>query len=372
MDHLTAELVAECFPKDTSRQLYSLCKEFATDLIIEGYAGIYGILHAAVAVGNTNHVIKLLQNKMLNKMLDTMFYNKLIKLACEHGHIDIIKILLVDNRIDPFDVESDDDYMQCPIMLANENFHFDIVKLLLNDTRYNNLDRWYYEEYINDILYNASENGYINMVKFVVENYPFCIPKWNDIIIDKYKNNRFIDLNCAKDYLDILQITLSHPNFRLNTADVNNDNFYYNELNEASENDTELLRVLLLIPNIIVDEHEINHAVTNNNIENLKLLLAYDGINLDREYDTDPTRTSIYIAGTFNNIEMIKLLLTAGKDPSLNENEALLYALENNNLEISKLLMSDTRVINIMYNEEAKSFLEFAGVDISDQNLWLV
>ena len=69
---------------------------------------------------------------------------------------------------------------------------------------------------------------------------------------------------------------------------------------------------------------------------------------------------------------MIKLLLTAGKDPSLNENEALLYALENNNLEISKLLLSDTRVINTIYNEEAKSFLEFAGVDISDQNLWLV
>ena len=386
MDYLTAQLVAGCFPQKTSIQLFSLCKEFATDPIIEGYAANNGILNGAAAVGNINHVKKLLQNKMINLTIT----NKPIRLACEYGHINIVKILLDDNRMNPFDITSDDyndEYIECPIMVANENCHFDIIKLLLNDVRYNDLDNWSYKKYVNDILHNASINGNINMVQFIVEKFTVCRPRWDDRIIDNYKNNRYIHPKCAKDYLDILQTILTHPNFELDPDNINHHhNSYYTETIDASGNDTELLKVLLLLPNKNINYAEINSAISNNNIINLKLLLAYNRINLEDDYDIDPRRTSIYIACTFNNIEMIKLLLNIGRDPSLNNNEALYYAIKNNNFEIIQLLMLDSRVINTMNNnnriskllrmkendKEAKLFLESAGVDISDPNVWLV
>ena len=93
-----------------------------------------------------------------------------------------------------------------------------------------------------------------------------------------------------------------------------------------------------MLPNKNINYAEINSAISNNNIINLKLLLAYNRINLEDDYDIDPRRTSIYIACTFNNIEMIKLLLNIGRDPSLNNNEALYYAIKNNNFEIITII----------------------------------
>jgi len=344
MNYLIGEFVSELYP-DISHKVYSLSKEFADDYVIEGYAGNNGILNAAVASGDTNHVIKLLKNKLVNPSINN---NKTLKLACEHGNFNVVQILLEDDRINPFAIFSTDHYSESPIMKANKECHFKIVEILLMDKRFDKLDNLYKNIYVNDILENASINGNINMVQYIVDKYPDCIPKWNDYIIDEYYEYRY--LYCAKDYLNILKIILTHPNFDI---DGFNDS-YVGAIHEAINNDDiELLKVLLLKYGMPIDGCEISIAVRNNNIEHLKLIIAYQDIDFN-EYEYEPTETDIYIACTFQNLDIIKLLIEIGRDPSINNNQAYYYALNNNMNEIAEYLLTDKRVADTIINKRRR------------------
>jgi hypothetical protein len=92
MNYLIGQFVSELHP-DISHIIYSLSTEFADDYTIEGYAGNNGILNAAVALGKTNHVKRLLDNKLVNPSIDK---NKTLKLACKYGNFNLVEYVVKD------------------------------------------------------------------------------------------------------------------------------------------------------------------------------------------------------------------------------------------------------------------------------------
>lgn len=82
------------------------------------------ILEISVESGLTNFVKLLLKKYKTNN-------NNAIIIACNNGHLDIVKILLDDGRIDPAVLDNE------AIIIAARNGHYEIVKLLMNDTRVN-------------------------------------------------------------------------------------------------------------------------------------------------------------------------------------------------------------------------------------------
>jgi ankyrin repeat protein len=62
-----------------------------------------------------------------NLFLDINKVNKLFQFACKFGYINIVKLLLLDDRVDPGANDN------CAIRLASKNGHLEIVKLLLSD-----------------------------------------------------------------------------------------------------------------------------------------------------------------------------------------------------------------------------------------------
>jgi hypothetical protein len=79
---------------------------------------------------NDANVIKsLLQTKELIKPDND--YNWAIRESAKKGYVDLVKLLLNDNRVNPTEVQN------YAIREASQNGHYDIVNLLLSDNRVN-------------------------------------------------------------------------------------------------------------------------------------------------------------------------------------------------------------------------------------------
>jgi len=83
--------------------------------------------------GKVEEVQKLLQNSQIN--LNWQNQNKYLTpfyIACEKGHLEIVKLLLNDSRVD---ITKADDHDYTPFYIACQEGHTNIVELLLNDKR---------------------------------------------------------------------------------------------------------------------------------------------------------------------------------------------------------------------------------------------
>ena len=76
-----------------------------------------------------NGVVWLLQECIDAGYDPSAYENWAIRLAADHGHPEVVKVLLADPRVDP---SAGDNYA---IRLASENGHLDVVKALLADKR---------------------------------------------------------------------------------------------------------------------------------------------------------------------------------------------------------------------------------------------
>lgn len=76
--------------------------------------------------------------------------NKLFRYSCRYGHLEIVKLLFNDSRVDP----SDDDNYAIECAVANNNIQ--IVKLLLTDSRViNTLSKEKYNVYLKMIDFHS-------------------------------------------------------------------------------------------------------------------------------------------------------------------------------------------------------------------------
>lgn len=117
---------------------------------------------------------KIVEFILSNQQFDTAFINKAFREACKYGHIDTVRLLLADSRVNPV--------AQCnyAIRLACLSGHSEVVKLLLKYPQVNPGDSH------NMSIYWASENGYIDVVRLLLDD-PRVNPNGGDGI--KIKNN---------------------------------------------------------------------------------------------------------------------------------------------------------------------------------------
>ena len=137
-------------------------------------------LHAAVLRGHLDIVKALLQDPRVNDNVNDK--NKAIVIASENGHTDVVDYLLQDLRVDPFAEAID---------VAFSNKHFDVVDCLLKDFRIRRTDpyiapivimRAYHRDsdtdlstidpslYDNWLIRRASETGDIKTVNYLLND----------------------------------------------------------------------------------------------------------------------------------------------------------------------------------------------------------
>jgi len=146
--------------------------------------------------GNTEIV------ELLLKVVDpTLEDNSGLMYACNYNYIDIVKLLLADNRIDPNEYPEDcggsDEYeiYAEPIRLACWVGNIDIVKLLLEDSRVDLSSR-------HDTLEISCRKGYIDIVRLILA----------DSRIDPSLHNNFaLKLAKKENHTEIVNLLLSDP-----------------------------------------------------------------------------------------------------------------------------------------------------------------
>ena len=144
-------------------------------------------------------LIKLL---LLDKRIDpTANDNAAIKLASKKGYFEIVKILLEDSRVD---ICVSNNY---PVQLASQYGHLEIVKLLLQNSKVNpSLDDNYAINF-------ASVNGHLEIVKILLQDKRVNPSDDNNFAIKYASSNGHIDVVKL-----LLQDTRVDPTFDNNFA----------------------------------------------------------------------------------------------------------------------------------------------------------
>ena len=140
--------------------------------------------------------------------------NKSIEKASQNGHADVVRLLLADNRVNPADQDNE------AIKNASENGHADVVRLLLADNRVNPADQ------DNEAIKRASEYGYADVVKLLLDdgranpaasgNYPIRIAAQKGYVevVRLLLQDKRVDALKAKSKKPIIQELLSSRSVR--------------------------------------------------------------------------------------------------------------------------------------------------------------
>jgi len=112
------------------------------------------VVKAVFMYGNVLHANRIIARDDF----DPSALNCAIRLASEHGHVDVVRLLLKDPRVDPSAL---DNYA---IRLAGANGHVDVVRLLLKDPRVDPSAKHNYA------IYWASERGYVDVVQLLLKD----------------------------------------------------------------------------------------------------------------------------------------------------------------------------------------------------------
>ena len=181
-------------------------------------------------------VVNLLLND--NRVDSSVDNQCAIRTASENGHIEVVKLLLNDNRVDP---SVDNQYA---IQWASNNGHIEVVKLLLNDPQVDpSADNQYAIRW-------ASSKGHVEVVKLLL----------NDQRVDPSANNQYaIQWASEKGYIEVVKLLLNDQR-----VDPSVDNQY--AIRFASQNgDTEVVKLLLNDPRVdplVCFRYRLNGSIT--------------------------------------------------------------------------------------------------------------
>ena len=317
-------------------------------LLIQGTSLELGFSHRsfvtmACARGDVPQVIFYLENKF-----DLSFdNNRAIGGASGNGHLEVVKMLLEDDRVDP---SANDNYA---FRRASKNGHLEIVKLLLLDKR---VDPSAQDNYA--IKY-ASGNGHLEIIKLLLtdkrvdpsvdENHAITMATKNgylDIImlllLDKRvdpsaQDNWAIGWASKNGHMEIVELLLSDVR-----VDPSDDNNY--AIRQASENGhmgiVELLMSDVRVDPSVCNNYAIRHASQNGRWGVVKLLLQDERVDPSTDGNW-----AIRYASENGHLEVVKLLLQDKRvDPSDENRFAIRRASKNGHVKVVRLLREDTRV----------------------------
>ena len=166
---------------------------------------------AACVKGDVDVVRLLLVDRRVNPAAN---WNHAIYVACENGRVEVVRLLLTDRRVNPTSAM----YVAC------QNGHIDVVRLLLADNRVNPADNY------NMTIRYACWNGHIDVVRLLLADAR--VNPGDD-------NNKAIRYACQRGYVDLVSLLLADP--RVNPAD-----FHNSAIQRACENGhVDVVRLLL-------------------------------------------------------------------------------------------------------------------------------
>ena len=257
--------------------------------------------------------------------------NSSILIACQKGHLEIVKFLV---RTQDIDINESNSYGFTPLFLSAGKGHIEVVKFLLTVPNID-INLWTQGEVTP--FSNACENGHVAIVKLLagLPNIELNIP-------DDEERTGFT-MACINNHLEIVQFLST-----LNGIQISSQDFY----RCCSENCIDVIKFLVTLndrfnmnDNDLVEEGytAFNLACVKGNLECVQFLVTVPGIDLNKE-DYEGC-SPFYNACYYGNIEIVKFLISLGNrinfaQPDDQNNTALNLACYMNKLEIVKLLVT--------------------------------
>ncbi|XP_062618880.1 uncharacterized protein LOC134280487, partial [Saccostrea cucullata] len=265
------------------------------------------------------------------------FYQKLLLVASEKGHLKVVEQLV--NHGADLSIHNDENIT--PLYIASQNGHAEIVKYLVEHGADVNI---YNDENVTP-LYIASQNGHTEIVKYLVEH---------GADVNIYRNDYVTALSMASlnGHTEIVKYLVEHG------ADVN----IYDDENTtplwiASQNGhTEIVKYLVehgADVNIYRNDNvtALSMASQNGHTVVVRYLVEHGAdVNIYNVRNVTP----LYKASQNGHSEIVKYLVEHGADVNIYNDEnvtPLLIASQNGHTEIVKYLVEHGADVNI-YNDE--------------------
>lgn len=270
--------------------------------------------------------------KQISKDPKNEINNRILQAACENGHIDIVAMLLSDNK---FGLNWKSLYSACAFG------HFSVLQLLLNDPRVK-IDLQLHGSGFqtggyNEALNVACQNGHVGVVIYLLENYATLNPFASvDSGISKASSSGHLDI------VKILSKDKRCHSFHLNEALFSACmKGQYNVAEFLLKNTTATPTAKTLRKGLSETcQLPLEAACAFGHEEIVKLLLS--------DKRTDPASNcnyNIITACQKGHLEVVKILLqTPGVDPTVNGNMPLVMACSNGHLDVVRLLLVDKRI----------------------------
>lgn len=262
-------------------------------------------LHISTMQEHTNVFLHLLQSNRSGEVKSVYTYSNesLIDLAVRQGCVEIVKIIIEDNRR----LTDDDD----PLISAIENNRLDVVKILLQENRINS------HEHItaNTLLHFAAIYGNTKVAEYLIEKGA-KVNAMNDYGMSP------LYLAAREGNIHVARLLISHG------ANVN-------------------VRSTLQISPLYI--------ATQSNYEDLAILLIESGANAD--VATINGLTPLLKAASHSMLKLTKVLLENGANPNVQEQSTgfrpIHAAASNGQLDIVKLLHENGADIDVCNRSSA-------------------
>lgn len=180
---------------------YGLTHEFKelikNGYVIDGYFGQIPDIELASREGHVEIVKLLLEDPRVDPSID---HNTPIEYASYSGHSEVVKLLLSDPRVDPSDR---DNFI---ISHTCKRGHLEVIKLLLEDPRVDPSDR------DNSPIEAGVIRGYYEIVKLLIED-----PRVN---VTQEEIDKFISLSSSHKEGNWIKVTELLSNYRVNVTSI--------------------------------------------------------------------------------------------------------------------------------------------------------
>lgn len=274
----------------------------------------------------------------------------IMRCASRVSNLEVYRLLLADERIDP---RIDGSYTMQALIVREEA---DIIELLLSDGRIN-------PSTDNNIMIRAAcRDGHLEIFKMLLAD-PRVNPSAND--------NECINDAVHYEYTEIVRLLLADPRVDPSDSDqtpIKTASAFGNTeiilllladkrvdpsanddepLREAAERGyTEAVSILLSDPRVdpaVENGYPLWKAIENDRIEVVRLLLNHQAVRILLD-GTQVAGGNLGTAVRGSSIQMIKLLLSEGADPTIDDGYALRAAIQRRRDDVVDLLLQDPRV----------------------------
>jgi ankyrin repeat protein len=288
-------------------------------------------LYMACEHGHVEIVKFLLQQKNIDINKTDIHNTSPLHIACRRGHTEIVRILLQDSRI--ININLPDMADNTPLQYASFEGHTETVNILLNDQRIetNNAD-----EQGMTAFYLACERNHENVVASFLQDNKTDINQSS-----KNSNATPLQIACAKNNYKIVDLLLNDARIKIN--DINSlIKIAYN--NKASNVVISLYKYLNS-KNTLDFKESIDHAFSQGNGDVIQYLLQVEKSKLDDDY----IYQLFVSACKQDKPDIVKVLLQDQRLINVNRMDnngctPLYMACEVGNAKVVEVLTSDPRI----------------------------